>query len=174
MNTIQLHCSRIHRTRSQTNTHPTRIQNYAASTYTGMEKELQVTGLSSMKYQINPYNACSSENTLTRTTAKSVMPSKPLPSNPLHEVTSRFWTEEIAELVTQRIQTRKRVERDPTNDTSANYNTVEAHVKLLTKHCKADKLEMTCKDIDLSKEGRKAWNLLHELNGEIPKQRVRR
>ena len=27
------------------------------------------------------------------------------------------------------------------------------------------------KDIDLRKEGRKAWRLLHNLNGETPKQR---
>ena len=66
------------------------------------------------------------------------MSSKPLPSSPSHGVTNKFtyiyqykqyWTEETAELVTKRNQTRKRVERDPTNDTRAHYNKVEAHVK---------------------------------------------
>ena len=64
------------------------------------------TGLSSAKCQINPYKACSSENALTRTTEKSVMPSKLLPNNPLHGFTYIFthihkykknWTEDIAE-----------------------------------------------------------------------------
>ena len=82
-----------------------------------------------------------------------------------------YWTEEIAELVTQRNQARKKVERDPTKDNRANYNKVAAQVKLLTKQCKADKWKRTCKDIDLRKEGRKAWRLLHNLNGETPKQR---
>ena len=108
------------------------------------------TGLRSAKYQINPYKSCSSENALTITTAKYVMPSKPLPSNSSHGVTYRFahkhkykqyWTEEIAELVTQSTQSRMSVERDPANDTRANYNKVEVHVKLLTKHCKADTWE---------------------------------
>ena len=75
------------------------------------------------------------------------MPSKPLPINPSHGFTYRFthmhkykqyWSEEIAELVKQSNQTRKRVERDPTNDTRANCNKVEPHVKLLTKHWQAD------------------------------------
>ena len=41
----------------------------------------------------------------------------------------------------------------------------------MTKQCKADKWKRTCKDFDLRKEGRKAWRLLHNLNGETPKQR---
>ena len=100
-----------------------------------------------------------SENELARTTAKSVMPSKPLPSNPSHGFTYRFthmhnykqyWTADIAELVIQRNQTGKRIERDPINATRANYNKVEAHINLLTNYCKADTY------------------------GEMPKQRVRR
>ena len=134
----------------------------------------------SAKYQINPYKACSSENALTRTTDQSVMPSKPLPNNASHGFTYRFthihkyqqfWTEDILNTSNQ---TRKRVERDPTNDTRANYNKVEAHVKLLTKHCKADKWDMACKDIVQRNEDRKACRLLHTLSGEIPKQIVRR
>ena len=82
-----------------------------------------------------------------------------------------YWTEEIAELVTQFNQARKKVERDPTKDNRANYNKVAAQVKLLTKQCKADKWKRTCKDINLRKKGRKAWRLLHNLNGETPKQR---
>ena len=82
-----------------------------------------------------------------------------------------YRTEKIAELVTQRNQARKKVERDPTTGNRSNYNKVAAQVKLLTKQCKADKWNMTCKDIDLRKEGRKAWRLLHNLNGETPKQR---
>ena len=82
-----------------------------------------------------------------------------------------YWTEEISELVTQRNQARKKVERDPTKDNRASYNKVAAQVKLLTKQCKADKWKRTCKDIDLRKEGRKAWRLLHNLNAETPKQR---
>ena len=64
------------------------------------------TELSSAKYQINRYKACSSENALTRTTEKSAMPSKPLPNNPSHVFTyifthihkyQQYWTEDIAE-----------------------------------------------------------------------------
>ena len=45
------------------------------------------TGLSSAKYQIKTCKDCSLGNNLTRTTAKSVMASKTLPSNPSRGVT---------------------------------------------------------------------------------------
>ena len=110
---------------------------------------------------------------ITRTTAKSVMPSNTLPSNPSRWDTdiSRpyrpYWREEIAELVTKKPSRGQRergggdregekVERDPTMDYGANYNKVATQVKLLTKHCKADKWKRVCKDIDLRKESRKA------------------
>ena len=67
-----------------------------------------------------------------------------------------YWAEEIAEQVTQRNQARKKVERDPAKGNRTNYNKVAAQVKLLTKQCKADKWERTCKDTNLRKEGRKA------------------
>ena len=41
VNKTQVHYSRRDRKLSQTNTHPTHLQNNAASTYTDMEKELQ-------------------------------------------------------------------------------------------------------------------------------------
>ena len=85
VNKTQVNCSRRHRKRSQTNTHPTHLQNNAASTYMGMEKELHGWKLGYVPRNIRltqGYKACSSENALTRTTEKSVMPSKPLPSNP--------------------------------------------------------------------------------------------
>ena len=82
-----------------------------------------------------------------------------------------YWTEEITEMVSQRNQARKKVERDPTKGNRTNYNKVAAQVKLLKKQCKADKWKRTFKDIDLGKEGRKAWILLHNLNGETPQQR---
>ena len=66
-----------------------------------------------------------------------------------------YWTEEIAELVTQRNQARKKVERDPTKDNRAKYNKVAAQVKLLTKQRRAGKWKRTCKDIDLRKEAAK-------------------
>ena len=47
------------------------------------------TGLSSAKYQINTCKPLSSGKTLTRTTAKSEMPSKTLPNNPSCGVTDK-------------------------------------------------------------------------------------
>ena len=41
-----------------------------------------------------------------------------------------YWTEEIAELVKQHNQARKKVERDPSKDNRANYNKVPEQVKL--------------------------------------------
>ena len=93
-----------------------------------------------------------------------------IPRSHIHEY-KPYWTEEIAEMVTQRNQARKKVERDPTKGDRTNYNNVAAQVKLWTKQCKADKWKRTCEDIDLRKEGRKAWILLHNLNGETPEQR---
>ena len=112
MNKTQVHCSRRHSSNSLTEQCSLNIHGYGEGT-TRME-----TGLCSAKYQINPYKACSSENALTRTTEKSVMPSMPLPSNPWHGFTYRFthihkyqqyWTEEIAEHnATNQKESRKR------------------------------------------------------------------
>ena len=94
------------------------------------------------------------KNTQTRS---AFISGQTLPSNPSmrghrHKY-KPYWTEEIAELVTQRYQARKKVERDPSKDNRANYNKVAAQVKLLTKQCNADKWKRTCKDIDLRLRG---------------------
>ena len=72
-----------------------------------------------------------------------------IPRGHIHKNKS-YWTEEIAELVTQCNQARKKVERDPNKENRANYNKVAAQVKVLTKQCNADQWEK----IDLRKEGR--------------------
>ena len=82
----------------------------------------------------------------------------------------RQWSTGLAEAVSQRRKARKVVEDDaknncpnPTNKT--NYNRLTAKVRYLTKKGKQKAFKETCSNLDLKKQGHKAWGLLNNLEG---------
>ena len=77
-----------------------------------------------------------------------------------------FWTKNIEIAVQAREKARKRVERSPTVPNKIAYNRTSAEVKRLINSSKRETFQKTCKNLDLAREGNKAWSLINNLNGE--------
>ncbi|GFS09382.1 reverse transcriptase [Elysia marginata] len=58
------------------------------------------------------------------------------------------------------------MEKNPTIENKILYNKTSALVKRKVKTAKKDKWTKTCENLDLRKDGAKAWSLLNNLNGE--------
>ena len=77
-----------------------------------------------------------------------------------------FWNQDIQEAVTNRQQARKAAETHPTANNKTAYNKASAKVKVVTASSKKEKWKETCSSLDLRKDGKKAWQLLHNLSGD--------
>ena len=80
-----------------------------------------------------------------------------------------YWSQELAEAVKQRRQARKKVEKAPTRENKTLYNRMTGKVRYLTKKSKETTWRTTCSQLDLKKDGHKAWKLLQNLEGRNKK-----
>ena len=76
------------------------------------------------------------------------------------------WSKELQEAVAQRREARKKAEGEPSKENKTNYNRHTAKVRYLSKTTKRTAWKKTCEQLDLRKEGHKAWNLLKNLEGK--------
>ena len=77
-----------------------------------------------------------------------------------------FWNEKIASAVSARETARKNFMKNNTPENRTLYNKSSALCKREILTGKRHNFETACENIDLSKEGSKAWSLLKNLNGE--------
>ena len=75
------------------------------------------------------------------------------------------WSPELSDAVSQRKKARKQVEKDPSTKNKTEYNRLTAKVRFLSKKCKSTAFRETCSNIDLKKDGHKAWRLVNNLEG---------
>ena len=81
-----------------------------------------------------------------------------------------FWTKELHEAVQERHKARKKAVKFPTPANKTEYNKCTAKVRLITRKGKRTKWTKTCEDLDLNKDGKKAWKLLQNLEGKKKKE----
>ena len=77
----------------------------------------------------------------------------------------KHWTPELAEAVSQRKEARNKVEDDSSPSNKTNFNRLTAKVRYLTKKGKVKAFKEKCSQLDLKKEGHKAWGFLNNLEG---------
>ncbi|GFS16783.1 reverse transcriptase [Elysia marginata] len=77
-----------------------------------------------------------------------------------------FWNTNIEQAVKTRQEARIQMEKNPTIENKILYNKTSALVKRKVKTAKKEKWTKTCENLDLRKDGAKAWYLLNNLNGE--------
>ena len=77
-----------------------------------------------------------------------------------------FWNSTLEDVVKKRQMARKQLEANPTVENKINYNRTSAVAKRSLKTAKKQKWEQTCADLDLTKDGSKAWSLLNNLSGD--------
>ena len=77
-----------------------------------------------------------------------------------------FWNEELEVAVNERKKARKAVQRDPCLLNKINYNKCSYKVKLIVKASKKKEWERKTSQLDLRKDGKKAWKLLDKLSGK--------
>ena len=68
---------------------------------------------------------------------------------------------------------RKVLESNPTPENKVLHNKAAAIVKKTIQNSKRDKWRNTCQDLDLNRDGTKAWSLLHNLCGDKKKNNPR-
>ena len=76
-----------------------------------------------------------------------------------------FWSQDLQTAINERQKARKAMKQNPSTENRINYNRCTAKVRLLTKTGKRTSWRETCSKLDLNKEGKKAWGLLHNLEG---------
>ena len=81
-----------------------------------------------------------------------------------------FWSKDLSAAINARKQARKAVAKDPNPKNRTNYNKYTAKVRNLTKSGKRMKWRNTCSKLDFNKNGKKAWRLLHNLEGSKRKE----
>ena len=77
-----------------------------------------------------------------------------------------FWNDKLDVAVKNREKARKCVEKSPSTQNRIAYNKASAEAKLLTNTSKREKFKDTCGNLDLTREGNKAWSLIRNLSGE--------
>ena len=76
-----------------------------------------------------------------------------------------YWDKELEQLTKARKKARRHAEKNPTAENRKHYNYLTAKVKLKSKSAKRKTWREHCGELDLRKDGRKAWNLLTNLSG---------
>ena len=87
-----------------------------------------------------------------------------------HKKYKPFWSKELKAAIKARQEARKAVKDNPTPENRTNYNKHTAKVRLLMNNGKRAKWRKTCSQLDLNKNGNKAWRLLHNLEGSKRKE----
>ena len=81
-----------------------------------------------------------------------------------------FWNKNLDEAVKERKKARKTVELNNTAENRTTYNKMTARVRKITRTSKREHWRKTCQNLDLNKDGRKAWKLLKNLEGSKSKE----
>ena len=81
-----------------------------------------------------------------------------------------FWDQELHAAIKARNLARKAAQKNPSPENRKNYNKCTAKVRVLLNTGKRTKWRDTCSQLDLNKHGKKAWNLLHSLEGSKRKE----
>ena len=81
-----------------------------------------------------------------------------------------FWNKDIQNAVQARRKARRMATKHPTPENRAEYNRQTARVRLLTRTGRRDKWRNVCQNLDLHKDGKKAWKLLQNLEGRKKKE----
>ena len=81
-----------------------------------------------------------------------------------------FWNKDIQIAVRARRKARKKAAKQPTPENRAAYNRQTARVRLLTRTGRREKWRNVCQNLDLHKDGKKAWKLLQNLEGSKKKE----
>ena len=77
-----------------------------------------------------------------------------------------FWNKNIASNIEKRETARRKFMKSNTTENRIAYNKASAISKREILTAKREKFHTTCQNLDLSKEGSKAWSLLKNLNGD--------
>ena len=77
-----------------------------------------------------------------------------------------FWNQELEDAVKARKKARMEAEEETSVQKRKEYNHLTAKVRLLTKKSKRKHWTEKCNKLDLKRNGHKAWNLLHNLEGK--------
>ena len=80
-----------------------------------------------------------------------------------------FWNEDIESAVTSRQKARETFEQNPNTENKIIYNKKTAEAKRIITLSKKEKWTETCSNLDLRKDGRKAWKLLNNLSNTTAK-----
>ena len=75
------------------------------------------------------------------------------------------WSPDLAEAVSQRRKARATTEAKSSATNKTNFNRLTAKVKYLTKKGKTNAFKEKCSQLDMKKEGHKAWGFLNNLEG---------
>ena len=81
-----------------------------------------------------------------------------------------YWTKDLESAVSERRRARRLAEKKPTTDNRNKYNRLTAKVRYLTRTGKRAKWRDTCQNLDLNRNGHKAWKLLGNLEGSSKKE----
>ena len=81
-----------------------------------------------------------------------------------------FWNTELQHAVKARRKAKRLATKFPTPENKTEFNKHTAKVRLLTRQGKRGKWIKTCEDLDLNKDGKKAWKLLQNLQGKGKKE----
>ena len=128
---------------------------YARITDDGMDKvNIATASLDKVSSDICSVISKASKRTIPRGSFKKYKP---------------FWNKDLKITVNARRQARKKVEKEPSAKNRNNYNKLTAKVRFLTRQGKRCKWRNTCQNLDLNKNGHKAWKLLKNLEGSSQK-----
>ena len=87
-----------------------------------------------------------------------------------HKKYRPFWNKDLETAVKERKKSRRTVERNNTPENRTAYNRLTAKVRYLTRTSKREHWRNSCQSLDLNKDGRKAWQLLKNLEGSKKKE----
>ena len=77
-----------------------------------------------------------------------------------------IWSAELQEAINNRKKARKAAEKNPSVENKREFNRCTAKTKLISRDLKRTSWEKKTRSLDLRKDGKKAWRLLHKLSGK--------
>ena len=122
-------------------------------------------GINSVDIENNPLNKVSSDICKVILNAAK----KTIPKGNVKKFRP-YWTKDLESAVSERRRARRLAEKKPTTDNRNKYNRLTAKVRYLTRTGKRAKWRDTCQNLDLNRNGHKAWKLLGNLEGSSKKE----
>jgi len=76
-----------------------------------------------------------------------------------------YWSKKLELAVNYREKARRLVEKHPTPNNKTQYNRLTAKIKLLSKQTKKDNWAKKCGELNMRRDGKKAWPIISHLSG---------